>query len=207
MSPNVFEFIDTLISRTHVYLFSGIIRDYFIKSDKNFRDIDLIVDNELDIESFISNLEVSRNSFGGYKVIIDSVAIDLWNIKNTWGIQNKSLLPFADFLPDTTFFNSSSILYYLNGKQFIIGKPFLIFLKERKLDIVLKDNPEPALCIVNSFYYSKKYNFKFSKELSQYIVNNYTKYLDNFEIVPKKHFKRILYTNDELLQRIEQLLI
>jgi hypothetical protein len=202
LPSRVLELVDKLMSKTDVYLFSGIIRDYFIKSDNNFRDIDFIVDNEIDIEAFISNLDVTKNSFGGYKIIMDSVMIDIWNIKNTWGIQNQSLLPFVDKLPGTTFFNSSSILFSLKNKQFIVGKPFLNFLKEKKLDIVLKENPEPALCIVKSFYYSRKYDLKISENLIDYITMNYDLYVDRFESIQEKHFKKIIYTKKELLQYI-----
>ncbi|GAP71622.1 hypothetical protein SAMD00024442_15_27 [Candidatus Symbiothrix dinenymphae] len=189
------------MTKTNVYLFSGIIRDYFINSKNSFRDVDFIVD-DIDVEAFISDFDTTKNNYGGYKITIGSVTIDLWNIKNTWGLPYQSLLPFAEYMPETTFFNSSSILYSLNNKQFIVGKPFLDFLKNKQLDIVLENNSLPALCIVNSFYYSQKYKVKFSNRLSQYILDNYEAYSKEFESIQKKHFKKVLYPENELLKLI-----
>ena len=198
LPTKVLELVDILLPQTEVYLFSGIIRDYFIKSENTFRDIDFIVSIE-NIDDIISNYNYTKNSFGGYKIMIDAVTVDIWSIKNTWGILNKSYIPFPELLPNTTFFNASSILYSLKNKQFIIGRPFLNFLRNKKLDIVLEKNPTPALCIINSLYYSQKYSLKISKELSRYILNNYDIYVNELENVQRKHFKEILYNTNDIL--------
>ncbi len=198
----VWELVNKLLSETNVYLFSGIIRDYFLETENGFRDIDFVIEDDLDIEALFSDLTIRKNSFGGYKIMIDPITIDLWCIKNTWGFSKQTRLPFVDCLPDTTFFNASSILFSLNNQRFIIGKPFLKFLSKKELDIVLEMNPEPALCIVNSLYYKEKYNLKLSKRLKRYLSNNRDKYTAEFDNIQEKHFKEIIYTTEDIAAKL-----
>ncbi len=113
---------------------------------------------------------------------------------------------FLEKLPLSTFFNFSSIVYDMDDKKFVVGKPFLQFLYHKKLDIVLEKNHPPALCIVNSFYYSDKYNLKMSKKLVKYIACNYIYCQNDFEIIQESHFGKILYSKTILLNRIQDLI-
>lgn len=203
----VWDLVNKLLPKTNVYLFSGIIRDYFLEAEHSFRDIDFVIEDDLEIESLFSDLPIRKNTFGGYKIMIDSITIDLWSIKNTWGIKINPFLPFAEFsdileLPRTTFFNSSSILFSLNDKEFIVGKPFLDFLEKKELDIVLEKNPEPALCVINSLYYKEKYQLKLSKKLKKYILKNRDKYVSEFDNIQEKHFKEIIYTTEDIVAKL-----
>jgi hypothetical protein len=209
LPSEVWFFLDILRAKTEVYLFSGAIRNYFIgrKYDR-LRDIDFIINDEMDIELLFPNLPINKNSFGGYKITIEKLTVDLWIIKNTWALNHgQTKLPYKqlDHLPNTTFFNFSSILYSLNSKEFIIGKHFLRFLKFKKIDVVLEKNPYPALCIVNSFYYSDKYHFQLSKNLISYIINNYEDNIGDFERMQLKHFGQIIYEKTYILNRINNL--
>jgi hypothetical protein len=210
LSNRVWEFLDILTSKTNVYLFSGVIRNYFInRKYDSLRDIDFIIGDDLNIASLFPNLTIKKNSFGGYKIFIGELTIDLWIIKNTWGLNYGQLkLEFdqLDHLPNTTFFSFSSIIYSLNEKKFIIGKPFLRFLRDKKLDVVLETNPYPALCVVNSFYYSEKYNLKFSEKLKHYITKNYSNSVDEFDTAQLKHFGKIVYMKNDLLNKINVLM-
>lgn len=209
LPQEVWNFLSEVQSKTNIYLFSGVIRNYFInKKFEKLRDIDFIIEDELDIISMFPTLDINRNSFGGYKININGLFIDLWVIKDTWGLnygQLKLAFNQIQHLPNTTFFNFSSILYSLNNKEFIIGKPFLKFLKERKIDVVLEENPFPSLCIVNSFYYSEKYKIKISEKLKSYLYNNYQNNIEKFEETQMKHFGEIIYEKNELLKRINKL--
>jgi hypothetical protein len=205
----VWSMLNILVSKTQVYLFSGVIRNYFIqrKFDK-LRDVDFIISDELDIELLFPNLTINKNSFGGYKLVIESITIDLWIVKNTWALnQGQIKLPYKqlDHLPNTTFFNFSSIIFSLNNKDFTIGKPFLRFLKYKKIDVVFEENPYPGLCIVNSFYYSDKYHFKLSRKLVEYILANYEDNINDFENIQIKHFGEIIYEKTYLNRRINEL--
>ena len=137
LPKDVINFINHLQSKTHIYLFSGIIRNYFLKKNYELRDIDFMIEDDLDVNSLFPDLLITRNSFGGYKLKIDNLPIDLWGVSNTWGLNCGQLkLPFKhlEAIPDTTFFNCSSIVFSMNDKKFIIGKPFLRFLRDKQLE-------------------------------------------------------------------------
>lgn len=216
LPKNILDFAEYLQSKTQVYLFSGVIRNYFLKRDYDLRDIDFMIEDDLDITNLFPHLFVTKNSFGGYKTKIESLSVDLWSINKTWGLNRGQLkLPFSQpedvskdiykDIPNTTFFNFSSIVFSMNERKFIIGKPFLRFLRDKELDVVLEENPHPALCIINSFYYSEKYRLRLSKKLKKYIVHNYRMNFEKFSEVQEKHFKRIIYSENEIIEKIKEL--
>jgi predicted house-cleaning noncanonical NTP pyrophosphatase (MazG superfamily) len=208
ISLPVNEFIKNLKAKTNVFIFSGIIRDYFVNPNANiFRDIDIIIEDDLEIENITKNLDYKKNSFGGYKILIDNFTIDLWVIRKTWGLNNGQLkfeFDFLNELPKTTFFNFSSILFSLNKVEFIVGIDFLRFIRDKKIEIVSEKNPYPELCIVNSFYYQDKLKYKLGSKLKKYILDNYLQNIDNLEPIQVKHFNTIKYPLKVLKKRIEE---
>lgn len=204
LDNEILEFIDILGKHTSLYLFSGIIRDFFVAPKSVIRDVDLVYDteNDINIEYLLLNYKFKKNSFGGYKIFIKNYIVDIWNLNETWGL-NKGQLTFKfnslHKLPDTTFFNFSSIVYSLNENEFIVGRPFLDFIKKKEIDLVMEENPFPELCVINTMYYQKKMNFKLSKKLREYIINKeeiipITELLD----IQIKHFNEILFDEDEI---------
>lgn len=204
---DISSFIRTLIAKTNVFLFSGVIRDYFVRPEiKKFRDIDLIIEDDLRIELIFKDLVYHKNSFGGYKITFGEINIDLWVIKNTWALNNGQLkfnFDYIDSLPKTTFFNFSSILYCFKDKKFIIGKDFLRFIRDRKIEIVSAANPYPELCIVNSFYYEDKLQLPLGEKIKDYIHTNYHIYQDLIEPIQIKHFRQILYSREDIEKKIQ----
>lgn len=205
----IIEFVNTLKKRTKVYIFSGIIRDYFLfKKHIPFRDIDLIIEDDLILEDIFQNLIYKKNSFGGYKIKFEGVEIDLWVIKKTWALNQGQLkfeFDYLNALPKTTFFNFSSIIYSLNTKNFIVGIDFLRFLRDKKIELVLEENPYPELCIVNSFYYSDKLNLAIGNKLKLYLKSNYNEYENCLENIQLKHFGKILYSDECLKEKMSAL--
>lgn len=210
LNKNVLDFIDMLESYTSLYLFSGIIRDYFVKVTEGFkdfdieiRDIDLVYDKKnIPIESILQDYEYKKNSFGGYKIRIGDTDIDLWYLYDTWGLKQRNFSikqsTVAD-LPKTTFFNFSSIVYSLNEETFIYDKPFLNFIKKKEIDIVLEENPYPELCVINSIYYHQRINYNLSDNLKKYL----SKYIKEIQVdklisVQKKHFKEERISKQEI---------
>jgi predicted house-cleaning noncanonical NTP pyrophosphatase (MazG superfamily) len=209
ISLDITSFISKLQSNTNVFIFSGIIRDYFInKRDNKFRDIDLIIEDDLVLENLFKNLKFKKNSFGGYKIEFENIYIDLWVIKKTWALNQGQLkfeFGYINALPKTTFFNFSSILYSLNRKEFLIGKDFLKFIRDKEIELVLDKNPYPELCIVNSFYYSDKLNLKLGEKLKTYLKLNYQDYQDDLSQIQIKHFQKVIYSPSTLKKRIDNL--
>lgn len=204
ISQEVINFIKILQNDCDLFLFSGIIRDFFLKNHNYFRDIDLVYyskNTELDIDIILKNGNYSykKNSFGGYKVNIKNIDIDVWNIQNTWGIMQFESRPFQEFIyemiPKTSFFNFSSILFSFNNNEFIYTEHFKKFVKNNVIDIVLENNPNPILCIINIIYYQNKLNLKVSERTKQFYIENFNNFSSfDYKEVQIKHFGKILFS-------------
>lgn len=214
------KIIDVLLEeKNDVFLFSGIIRDYFLYKDKKLdfdvRDLDIVV---LDINKFqktIGNkIAHKKNSFGGLKLYFNEITIDVWQTNLTWGLnpikEGKIDSNIINTLPETVFFNCSSILFDFQSKTFIEGKNnnyFQSFIESKTLDIVLEENPLPELCILNTVYYTNKYDLKISKKLANYIISTFSKINnERFIKVQKNHFNKVIYEMNQLQREIEKLL-
>lgn len=199
--------LEAIQEHTKVYLFSGLIRNYFLAT-LEYRDVDIVLEDEIDVFKIFASKQVVRNSFGGYKIFFDSGPLDLWFIKDTWAFQHKKQKAL-DFqlekkIPETVFFNFSAILYCINNKTFHFTKPFLEFLANRELDYVERENANYGLCIVNSFYYSQKYKLPISKRLFALIkeldeTNDY-----DYEAVQLKHFKKVIFSERLIKQKLHK---
>lgn len=193
------HFIDLISNHCEVLIFSGVIRNFFIKHKGELRDLDLVL-NRIDnprIADFFSKYTFRKNSFGGYKVEINNLPIDIWELDSTWALNNSKveLELFNDYnLPNTVFFNFSAVAFNYNTKKFIASDSFIKFLETKEIDLVLEDNPLPALCIVNTIHYKVKYQLEISTNLKKYYAKNFDTFSQkDYENIQIKHFKKILY--------------
>ena len=213
------QIINVLLEeKNDVFLFSGVIRDYFLYKDKssnfNVRDIDIVVS---DIDKFHSTfknkIQYKKNSFGGLKLYFNDINIDVWQANLTWGLKNipqknRNTPNIIDILPQTVFFNCSSILFDFQNKKFIENddSSFQLFLDSRTLDIVLEENPLPELCVLNTIYYTKKYNLNISSKLADYVKDKFSKIeKDRFLYIQMKHFNQIILEINELDNAVKEL--
>lgn len=207
LDDDIWGLLCDLSQYTDVYIFSGIIRNFFLKKTE-FRDLDLIINKTIDVEKILKllNIKFRLNSFGGYKLNINNINIDLWYLEDTWALKQQGTIDFElyKYIPSTAFFNFSAIIYSLREKQFYCKNHFLSFLRERKINYVYKPNANYALCIINSFYYSEKYNLKLAVKLKSYLTQLHRKKLDYAEI-QLKHFGEILYSDEDISNKIKDL--
>lgn len=207
IDDDVFSFIELLSQTTNVFLFSGIIRNYFLKN-KIVRDVDIVVESDDEIQQLLNRHVYRINSFGGYKVMINGMEIDIWRMDKTWAINNHQTILNFDldkYIPNTAFFNFSAIIYSINKKEFIYTKHFLRFLRDKKMDVVYIPNANNHLCVVNSLYYSDKYDLKLSKKLSEIIKKMHSRNDKDYTSVQEKHFGEVLYKNIEIDNRLQKL--
>jgi hypothetical protein len=210
LDKEIIQILSTLSGGTKAYIFSGIIRDYFLRRDQKIRDVDVVVESEDILQPILKTFEYKKNSYGGYKIKTESVDIDLWSIQKTWALNNvQATLNFelAKYIPTTSFFNFSAVLYSLNDKQFYYSKHFLNFLRDKKIDVVFEPNANYQLCIVNSFYYSDRYKMKLSEQLKKLIKKLFNREDKEFSKIQQKHFGRIIYSNDEIERRVKAISI
>lgn len=199
LDSEVDYFLGRIAEVAEIYIFSGVIRNFFINPKLKIRDLDLVFKTSdlKAVRNIVMLFDFSINSFGGYKININGLHIDFWNIEDTWAFNHKdsfTVLHKEYVLAKSSFFNFSSIVFDFKSREFHVSESFLNFLTKKEIDLVLEDNPYPPLCIVNTLYYSHTYHFRISKKLKRYYINNFKMYEPNeFEKVQIKHFKKVLY--------------
>ncbi len=199
LNTDFYGILNNIKKETDVLVFSGIIRNFFLNINEN-RDIDIILINKIKIEKYFNNYNISKNNYGGYKISMNNITIDLWYLKNTWALKHQKTINYKleKYIPSTSFFNFSAIYYSLRNKQFTFTKDFCRFLHSKKIDVVYKPNMNYSLCVVNTYYYSKKLDVKISIKLKKHIRLLHNSGNRNYDIVQRKHFGKVLYSNEEI---------
>jgi hypothetical protein len=198
LGSEAFSFLEELSSFSNVFIFSGVIRNYFIKYNGEIRDFDIVISSNYElVENFISKFNYNKNSFGGYKLQIGLLKIDLWHIEKTWAFTKQVVIPelFENYnLPNTAFFNFSSIIFDFKNHDFIFNSNFKRFLETKEMDLVLEKNPLPQLCIINTIYYTQKFRLPVSEKLKKYCLSHFNKYNElEYQNIQIKHFNEVKY--------------
>lgn len=201
------EFMENAANVTDLYIFSGVIRNFFLGIDEA-RDLDFVVEDVSKITRIINKYQFRKNSFGGYKIVINDLNIDLWEVKDTWAFEYQNQINYQLYkaIPNTSFFNFSSIIYHFNKKKFIFNDDFLRFLRDKCLDISYSPNPNYELCLINTLYYSEKYELRVSSKLKKFIKDYYYQIDSNFPDIQRKHFGKVLFSTEEIKNKIELVL-
>ncbi len=200
------ELLDEIARQTKVYIFSGVIRNFFCGIPQQ-RDLDIVIKNinQLKISTDINSFRLTQNSFGGWKVQLNNLIIDTWGLENTWGIKKDKLEPTPESLIKTSFFNFSSIAYDYNEERFIYDTDFLLFLITEMMDVVYTKNPNIPLCVINSLHYRMKFGYGLSANLCQWLVRNSTYVSDSdYRRVQLKHFSSVIYNISEIEKFIQE---
>ena len=196
------NFLKYLLSKSDVYIFGGIIRDYFLyDTPVKPRDIDLVISNfKDDIRIFITPYIIKENQFGGFRLKISNNFYDIWPVEKTWTYRNNFRLEFDlnSYLPATSFFNLTAAVFSLKLQKFYYKESFTKALETKLLDIVNSENPFPELCIVKSFEYKTKFNMRLSKTLKIYINTYYPKVKHSIVDVQKKHYGTIIFEPEKI---------
>lgn len=200
-----FEVLKQISDESEVYIFCGVIRDYFLGRYGNIRDLDFVIKepikrNPTYIKFFRERFSTFRvNSFGGFKLIDkNGPNVDLWQLGNTWGIVNRNInVPTPNALIDSVFFNFSAITFDFKNKKFIFNDNFANFLLNKVIDIVYEENPNVPLCLFNLFYYNKILNLPLADK-SRNWIRTHLHECDDFDSVQKKHLGKVKYSNIEI---------
>lgn len=199
-------FWEQLNSVNRCYIFGGFIVD-FLKKKRSHRDIDIVIENLNDeTRELINYYNGIKNSFGGYKLNIGEVNVDIWAIKDTWAIRKMNYLDFdlSSILPSTSFFNSTAVIYSIQDNKLIFKNSFETYIKNKTLDIIFEDNPYPELCIIKS-YENVLDGAQLSDKLLKYIVDKFPFSCDNLNSAQLKHYGEIKYKKIDLIKFYESL--
>jgi hypothetical protein len=192
-------FLKKISDNYDCYVFGGIIVDY-IQGKNSHRDIDIVVngfDNKLN--TYIQTLNGKKNSFGGFKIEINKLLIDIWPIEKTWAFKRNRTLEFflPMQLPSTSFFNATSIIFSISEKKLYWNESFIKYISEKKIDILFEENPYPELCIVKTVDYLKD-GCEISSNLKKYINQFLDIKLDKIDDIQFKHYGYLKYPKEEI---------
>jgi hypothetical protein len=140
------------------------------------RDLDLVFDDH-HFEFFASAFEgfiQRRNSYGGLRLRIRDMAVDAWPLSATWAFRTGICSdPSFEKLPHTAFLNVDGLVIELSPKK---GKPRRIFeagfftaWDSKVLDINLRENPYPGICVVRTLCIARRFGFRLSHALAWYL--------------------------------------
>lgn len=154
---NILSFLGFLVDALpdgDVYLFGGVLRDLALASGKWFSsDIDLVVEgNWGGVVNYLERGGARRNKFGGYRLSVGDWKVDIWKADETWAI-SQGLVRYHGIgsLTNTTVLNWDAILMNWRTRSFVPRAGYLEDIRERKLDVLLTQNPDPLGMAVRVF--------------------------------------------------------
>jgi predicted nucleotidyltransferase len=149
-TTSIAKFLDFLVDSLpegDVYLFGGVLRDLAVHGGRGFNsDIDVVVEGAWgNCIKYLEHLGARRNKFGGYRLEVATWLVDIWNAKETWAI-SSGLVEYKGIasLTETTVLNWDAVLMNWRTRAFIFRDRYLDHIRERHLDVVLEQNPNPA---------------------------------------------------------------
>lgn len=167
------NFITSLSEIGDLLFFGGSIRDCYINSgyDSLPRDFDIAIkfdpdlnDSKFDFTNLIEKYSYRKNRFGGFKVLIDNIEFDIWDMNNTWAFKEKKVVPSEENLTKTVYLNVDGIVYNYN-KEILYFNELNESLEKKVIDIVLQDNPQKKLNLLRAMIFKKKYSLNYSEQL------------------------------------------
>jgi hypothetical protein len=177
----LFKLIYETCSKTNVYIIGGFLRS--VVNHENPRDIDVMFNTGNNfIESLIKeyDLTFSKNKLGGYKILLNSIVVDIWTVESNWAFKYNLLKGENDEkiikrIADGTFFNYDSLVFDLYTKKLSVANYNNCVLKN-ELDILRKtskykyNNPGKINNVLRAFYIRNKTGLEFSYNLCEYSV-------------------------------------
>lgn len=223
-------YLDTLLNKNYyahgilkklldigkIYIIGGAVRDIIIKN-KEPRDLDIIIDckteDEYEIEHALQDIVYKKNRFGGYKIKLDNLEIDLWSTDNNWAFKENILENKEDNIQRSTFLDFDSPVYDLLNDSLRVDY-FNSAMISSKIDITLNEkylmrNPTPEINILRMFIIKQDWNLMFSDLVEEYIKYNIECWEENKEnIISKllcaqnKHYKSNMKISEMRLKKM-----
>lgn len=160
------KLINALTLQTNVLIFGGFVRDYLYNYRYKSRDIDIVVDINSTalfetLSKIVENNKIYINRFGGYKLTLNGICIDIWAINDTWAIK-KGFFSKNEILK-TVYLNIDAYAYDLTNRKFIDDCDAVPIPKT--IDICFRFNPNEELNLSRALVLSKKYGISISNRI------------------------------------------
>lgn len=188
--PSLDTLLLRLLEKGEVGLFGGSVRDLVISENfMNFRDLDLVVSGPSNEELLfaVHSLDFQRTQFGGYRILMNGIKVDMWALDATWAYREGLLSPTFSNLPRSAFLTVDAVVVTL-GERKLYEYRFFESIKHGIIDIALRENPLPALCVLRAFVLRRKYSYYFSDPLRKYIETFWYKHYEPIKELEKMQF-------------------
>ena len=192
-----------------VFVFGGVPRG-LVESGGRYipRDLDLVFDDAA-FEDFASEFASSitrRTRFGGLHLCLNGLQVDAWPLSATWAFREK-LVEQASFanLPQTTFLNYDGIVLQFATRRGQARAVYAQGLEKAEkcgaMDIELRDNPFPTLCVVRSLRMARNRMVPLTPRLAEYCWRELAaRDLADFVNVQCSHYGSVSFTEPSLLR-------
>ena len=168
-----------ILAEGAAYLIGGYVRDVLEGVDS--RDLDIVVDIRRERLKEIVNGDPcikQFNRFGGVKLRLTKIDVDIWSFDNNWAFKNKLVKlnekEKLNSLAKGCFYNYDALV--VNLSKFTYSTKFYeAFLNEGMLDILQKRsvyknlNPTLEANILRAIFIKKNHGVHFSTHLKEYI--------------------------------------
>jgi hypothetical protein len=191
-NPAVSRLLHTLNDYGELILVGGAVRDFAYQ--KSPRDLDIIINSTIsNFDKAFENYSYQKNRFGGYKVFLNDIELDVWSIQNNWAFRERILKPHVDNIPKGTFYNFDAISINLNTAE-VYADNFIESIIDNRLDITLEDdyislNPTPEVNIMRALVIKKYWGLSFSNKVVKYINDWVTKVDLPYELLIQAEIK------------------
>ncbi|MED5244980.1 hypothetical protein [Priestia sp. LL-8] len=212
--PTSLNFIKDLSTIGELLFFGGSIRDYYVYNRyiNMPRDFDIAIkifpNNESLLEEFIGKYVHRKNRFGGYKVKIENIEFDIWNLENTWAFKENKLPAKEDNLVKSVFLSIDGIAYNFN-KDTLYDEGLRRSINNKKINIVLNDNPQKDLNLLRALVFKKKYKLDFGNDLKEEYQRSLSIHEDLYERLHQlqySHYKFEYLTRNEVIEELNSII-
>lgn len=207
----VIEVIERSAARTgwRPLLFGGTLRDLCLKWSAPPRDLDFVVPGatvEQLSEEFAEHVE-RRTRFGGLRLRIRSLPVDIWPLEQTWAFRAGLVEPEPEALPRTTFLNIEAAAIELRPRpgqgRALYATGFFESFASSSLEINLEENPFPALCTARALLTARKLRFSIGPRLAAYLAHHGTCMpLEEVEQAQLTHYGNVLLSREAMWEDI-----
>jgi hypothetical protein len=168
------ESITTCIPET--VIFGGMLREFGWGNARKFSsDIDLVANaTRHEIYAAIREFSPVENKFGGYRFIAGKRLFDIWALEDTWAFKQRLVVGNGfNALFATTFFGVDAAIFHLKTEQYHFSESHVQGLKERILELNLRENPAPERMMQRAIRTAINGGIGIGPLLANYIIENY----------------------------------
>jgi len=168
------DMYSNLLNKFDSCLIGGAIRDFCL--DTTPKDLDFVINiSDRDLFNYISKYDYKINKFGGYKICLNDLIVDIWSIDNHWAFKNNILPKSIENLEYTTFYNIDSLVFNVNRNK-LYSNCFLKGYENKVLDITLDKkyfhrNPQQTSNVYKAVKLAYQLELDCSSTTLEYIKN------------------------------------